>query len=60
MDELIKSVETPVEAIELFNQLQPLLTKHEFEFKKMISNSEKSSALGLQWNVTESPGLRRY
>ena len=39
MDDFIKSVETPEEAIEVFNQLQPLLSQHEFELKKWISNN---------------------
>ena len=40
MDDFIKSVETPEEAIEVFEQLQPLLSKHGFELKKWISNSD--------------------
>ena len=36
--DFIKSVETPEEAIEVFNQLQPLLSQHGFELKKGISN----------------------
>ena len=39
MDDFIKSVETPEEAIEVFNQLQPLLSQHE-ELKKWISNDD--------------------
>ena len=35
----IKSVETPEEAIEVFNQLQALLLQHGFELKKWISNN---------------------
>ena len=79
MDDFIKSVETPEEAIEVFNQLQPLLSQHGCELKKWISNddavteaipedlkstsntkqvevepsTEGSSALGLQWTVTD-------
>ena len=37
MDGLTKSVETAKEGIEVFNQLQPLLSKHGFELKKWIS-----------------------
>ena len=40
MDDFIKSVETPEEAIEVFNQLQPLLSQHGFELKKWISNND--------------------
>ena len=40
MDDFIKSVETPEEAIEVFNQLQPLLSRHGFELKKWISNND--------------------
>ena len=40
MDGFIKSVETPEEAIEVFNQLQPLLSQHGFELKKWISNKD--------------------
>ena len=40
MDDFIKSVETPEEAIEIFNQLQPLLSQHGFELKKWISNDD--------------------
>ena len=39
MDDFIKSVETPEEAIKVFKQLQPLLSKHGFELKKWIANS---------------------
>ena len=39
MDDSIKSVETPEEAIEVFNQLQPLLSQHGFELKKWISSN---------------------
>ena len=31
MDDFIKMVETPEEAVEVFNQLQRLLSEHEFE-----------------------------
>ena len=41
MDDFIKSVETPEEAIEVFNQLQPLLSQHRFEQKKWISNNDE-------------------
>ena len=41
MDDFIKSVETPEEAIEVFNQLQPLLSQHGFELKKWISNNDE-------------------
>ena len=40
MDNFIKSVETPEEAIEVFNQLQPLLSRLGYEFKKWISNND--------------------
>ena len=40
MDDFIKSVETPEEAIKIFNTLQPLLSKHEFELKKWITNRD--------------------
>ena len=40
MDDFIKSVEAPEEAIEVFNQLQPLLSRHGFELKKRISNND--------------------
>ena len=40
MDDFIKSVETPEEAIEVFNQLQPLLSQNGFELKKWISNND--------------------
>ena len=40
MDDFIKSVETPEEAINVFKQLQPLLSKHGFELKKWITNSD--------------------
>ena len=33
MDNFIRSVDTPVEAIEVFKQLQPLLSKYGFEQK---------------------------
>ena len=41
MDDFIKSVETPEEAIEVFNQLQLLLSQHGFELKKWISNNDE-------------------
>ena len=40
MDDFIKSVETPEEAINVFRKLQPLLSKHGFELKKWITNSD--------------------
>ena len=41
MDDFIKSVETPEEAIEVLNQLQQLLlSRHGFELKKWISNND--------------------
>ena len=40
MDDFIKSIETPEEAIEVFNQLQSLLSQHGFELKKWISNND--------------------
>ena len=45
MDDLIKPVETAEEGIEVFNQLQPLLSKHGFELKKWISNNVEVNAL---------------
>ena len=36
----IKSVDTPEEALEVFNQLQPLLSQHGLELKKWISNND--------------------
>ena len=40
MDDFIKSVEISEVAIEIFNQLQPLLSQHGFELKKWISNND--------------------
>ena len=40
MDDVIKSVETHEEAVEVFNQLRPLFSKHGFELKKWISNND--------------------
>ena len=40
MDDFIKSVETPEEAIEVLNQLHPLLSQHGFELKKWIGNDD--------------------
>ena len=40
MDDFIKSVETPEEAIKVFKQLQPLLSKHGFELKEWIASSD--------------------
>ena len=40
MEDFIKSVKTPEEAIEVFNQLQPLLSLYGFELKKWISNND--------------------
>ena len=39
MDDFIKSVETSEEAIEVFNQLQHLLSQRAFDLKKWISNN---------------------
>ena len=39
-DVFIKSVENPEEAIEVFNQLQPLLPQNGFELKMWISNND--------------------
>ena len=36
--DFIKSVKTPEEAVEVFKQLQPLLSKQRFELNKWISN----------------------
>ena len=41
MDDFIKSVETDEEAVEVFNQLQPLLSQHGLELKKWISNNDE-------------------
>ena len=40
IDDFITSVETPEEAIDVFNQLQPLLSQHGFELKKWISKTD--------------------
>ena len=40
MDDFIKSIEAPAEAIEVFKKLQPLLSRHGFELKKWISNND--------------------
>ena len=40
MNNFIKSVENPEEAIEVFNQLQSLLSQRGFELKKWISNKD--------------------
>ena len=40
MDVFIKSVETPEEAIEVSNPLQPLLSRHGSVLKKWISNND--------------------
>ena len=40
MDDFIKSVETPEEAINFFKKMQPLLSKNVFELKKWITNSD--------------------
>ena len=40
LDEFIKSVEFPEEAIEFFNKLQPLLSQHGFELEKGLSNND--------------------
>ena len=40
MDDLIKSVETTEEAIEVFNQLRPVLSQHGLDLKKRISNND--------------------
>ena len=40
MDDFIRSVETPEEAIEVFNQLQHLLSQRGFDLKKWISNND--------------------
>ena len=45
MGDLIESVETAEEGIEVFNQLQPLLSKHGFELKKWISNNDEVKAV---------------
>ena len=43
MNDFIKSVETQEEAIEFFNQPQPLLSQHRFELKKLIKNNDAVS-----------------
>ena len=40
MDDFIKSVGTPKEAIEVFNQIQHLFSQHGFELKEWISNND--------------------
>ena len=40
MDDFIKSVQTPEETIEFFNQLQLFLSQHAIELKKWISNND--------------------
>ena len=40
MDGFIKLVETPEEATEVFNHIQPVLSQHGFELTKWISNSD--------------------
>ena len=40
MDDFIKSVETPEEAIQVFNQLQLLLSRLGFELRKWIGNND--------------------
>ena len=41
MDDFIKSVDTPEEAINIFRQFQPVLSKPGFELKKWTSNCNK-------------------
>ena len=41
MDDFIKSVVTPEEAINVFKQTQPLLSKHGLKPKKWITNGNK-------------------
>ena len=41
MDDFIKSVETPEEAIEVLSQLRHLLSRHGFQLRKWISNSDE-------------------
>ena len=60
MDDFIKSVETPEEAIEVLSQLRHLLSLLGFQLTKWISNSDKvlpktegCSVLGLQWTVND-------
>ena len=43
MNDIIESVETPDEANEVFNQLQPLLLQHGFELKKLIGNNDAAT-----------------
>ena len=40
IDDFIKSIDTPEEAIEVFNQLQTLPSQHGFELKKWIRNND--------------------
>ena len=40
MDDFIRSVKNPEEAIEVFNELQPLLSQYGFELRKWISNND--------------------
>ena len=41
MDAFMKSVDTPEEAINVFKQMQPLLSKHGLKPKKWITNDNK-------------------
>ena len=61
MDDFIKSVKTPEEAIEVFNQQQPLLSQHGIERKKWINprrieinQQHKASRSGTQYRGTLS------
>ena len=45
MDNFIKSVETPEEATEIFNQLQHLLSKLGFELKWISNKNEVTKAI---------------
>ena len=44
MDDSIKPVENPEEEIEVFNQLQKLLSQHGFEMRKWIRNNDAVTA----------------
>ena len=53
MVDLIKSIETPEEAIEVLNQLHAYVSNHVFEKEKRISNNDKVNATimeNLKWS----------
>ena len=57
MDDFIKLVETPEEAIEVFRQLRHLFSQHGFQLTKWISNSDevcKATPVDLNQSATRS------